>query len=88
MKKIKEKRSYTKSGRYAVRGVTIECMLCPYLEINGIKKCTHKLNFERMLNLKDKKVDKKHSKLCGYKMCCEKGCPIYNKEQYKKLFKK
>ncbi len=88
MKKIKEKRSYIKSGRYVAQGVTKECMLCPYLEINGVRKCTHKQNFERVLSTKEKRVDKSHSTLCGFAVCCARGCPIYSETQYCKLFKK
>ncbi|HLD91257.1 MAG TPA: hypothetical protein VI911_09630 [Patescibacteria group bacterium] len=60
---------------------------CVYLTRNGTKKCEHKGNFERVLSFKEKKVDKKHSTLCGFAVCCAKGCPLYTKEQYKKLFK-
>ena len=59
---------------------------CVYLARNGTKKCEHKRNFERVLSLKGKKVDKKHTTLCGVAVCCAKGCPLYTKEQYRKLF--
>ena len=36
---------------------------------------------------KEKKVDKKHSTLCGFAICCAKGCPLFNKKQYSILFK-
>lgn len=63
----------------------IDKIKCVYLEENGCLKCTNKKNDD--IRLKDTISPRRHKKLL-YKRCCVEHCPLYNKEEYNKIFEK
>lgn len=85
MKKKEEKEKQNEKRRSSYLSTPLKTLPCSYLEINGVKKCTHRNNEDM----------KKRTKLNGKekhgffdKRCRCDFCPLFNKSQYQKLFKK
>ncbi len=82
-KEEKEKQEKKKESRYLAKPLTT--LPCKYLEVNGIKKCTHKANEDVR---KKQHLDGREDKGLVDKRCECRFCPLFDKKEYCRMFKK